>query len=351
MKLCVPATAGRGICPERHYSDCVLCGTWQAVDSRRIGTVYFHTPEEPILYPTVLGAIHLYTAEEPILYPSVLAAVSTIGSDATCFLNVHLNSVEPATRSASCELSKDAESSLASSAATAADILSSTEQDHGDLDSLVPSSIADAVDSMVLDLTDDAVLHYDVATAFAVDAVVDELVGQAVYDAETAHRDMLHTGEAERAVDIVVDELISNTVADLEVAQAQPAGALFVHLASKAVADGMAAQPLTTTEPAHQGIIHAREAARAVDSVLDELVNSTVAGVEAAQAQEAGAVLGHLDSKAVLDAAAAQPVAMEAGGQWQLSNAPKPGPAPFTAFDALLHLAQACPICYCVWPA
>ena len=148
--------------------------------------------------------------------------------------------------------------------------------------------MADIVDSVVLNV--DAVLHCDMAAAFAVDAVLDELVGQAVQDAETADRDMAHTRKAARAVDIVVDELVSNTVADVEVAQAQQAGAFLGHLGNKAVADVTAAQPVTA-EPAHCGMIHAREAARAVDPVLDQLVDTTVAGVEAAQAYDPAARL------------------------------------------------------------
>ena len=119
--------------------------------------------------------------------------------------------------------------------------------------------MADIVDSVVL--TAEGVPHYDVATTFAVDAVVDALVGQAVCDAEAAQRDMLH----------------------------------------------------------------AREADKAVDSVLAELVNSTVADVEAAPVDEAGALLGHLDSKAAVDVTAPQPAPVGADTQGQPSNAPQPG--------------------------
>ncbi|KAL3143103.1 hypothetical protein ABBQ38_003376 [Trebouxia sp. C0009 RCD-2024] len=218
-------------------------------------------------------------AETTILVPDALPAILP-HTHAPTFPQsvVQLESPE-SFQCPSFDLSGDASSAVLVSTATPADVVLITQEGNGYPESSLHSAV---VDSILLDLVDDAISYHELGTACAVDAVVNELVSDAVFDAEAACCAILHDRAAGMAVDSVLDDLITDTVAaGAEAAQAQIVPVVLQDPASTAVVAVTVAQPKTVVDL----VIN-----RAVDAQLEQLLSSVTADVLCAQMVESAAM-------------------------------------------------------------
>ncbi|KAL3143095.1 hypothetical protein ABBQ38_003368 [Trebouxia sp. C0009 RCD-2024] len=212
-------------------------------------------------------------------------AAFTSRADATILVPDALPAITPHTNASiffqcpSFDPSEDASSAVTVSTATPADVLLITQEDYGYSESSVHSAV---VHSILLDVVDDAIAYHDLELACAVDAVVDELVSNAVFDAVAACCAILHDRAAGMAVDSVLDDLITDTVAaGAEAAQAQVVPVVLQDPTSTAVVAVTVAQPKTVVDLVID---------RAVDAQLEELLSSVTADVLCAQMVESAAM-------------------------------------------------------------
>ncbi|KAL3138439.1 hypothetical protein ABBQ32_006231 [Trebouxia sp. C0010 RCD-2024] len=212
-------------------------------------------------------AVSTFTAETTILVPDALPAILSHGGASTFSQGVvHLQSPESAILCPSFDLSGDTSSAVSFSTATPADVVLITQEDHRHPDTSVHSAV---VNSTLLNVVADAISYHELETACAVDAVVDELVSNAVFDAEAACSAILHDRAAGMAVHSVLDDLLSDAVAaGVEAAQAQIAPTLLEDPASTAVVAVTAVQPETVVDLVID---------RAVDALPEQLLSSVTA--------------------------------------------------------------------------
>ena len=136
-------------------------------------------------------------------------------------------------------------------------------------DSLVQPAAASAVDTLVEDLVENTCAFYNVVTSFAVDAVMEQLVSEAICDAQAANYAMQQSKEAARAVDSVFDDLISDVVADHAAAQVEMVDTVLDELISDAVHDSQATLAESLSDLNTQ--------TTAVDAVVEQVISSVVA--------------------------------------------------------------------------
>ena len=221
-----------------------------------------------------------------ILVPSALTADYNLGNNSTCSHGVlHLSSIEMvplASLHPTCTSSQDGPApSVTASTSTpngaAASYLCSqadshqlmSEPGHDSTDTLVQTAAASAVDTLVDDLLEDVLSFHNSSTAYAVDAVVEQLVSEAICDAQTADYAMKQSQEPAKAVDSVLDSLVTDVVSNDAAAQVEVVDAVLDELISNAVGDVQAALVESLSDLKTQ--------TTAVDTVFERVISSVVA--------------------------------------------------------------------------
>lgn len=212
-------------------------------------------------------------ADGAILVPTELAATPTTSTHhTTCsqgMLHVHRTELIPLRPS----FSEDPPSLVTASAAASngvflrsegngQQVVSHLDYDHPD--SLVQTATAGTIESIVDDLVEDALLYHDIATDCVVDAVMEQLISEAICDTEAVNHAMNQRREAAVAVDSILDQLVNDAVADEEAAQIEVVDIVLDDLVSKAVLDVDAAQAELLSD---------FKLSQAVDTVLQQVIS------------------------------------------------------------------------------
>ena len=227
-------------------------------------------------------------ADGAILVPTGLAAMPSANNHHTCsqgVLHVHRTDLTPL-----CPSSSDDPASLGTASAAPSDgVLQGsqadgqqviTQPDHGrqagsQTMTAMQAAAAGTVDSIVADLVEDALSYYNMATDCAADAVVEQLVSEAICDTEAANYAMNHRRAAAMAVDSILDQLVSHAAADDEAAQIEVVDTVLDDLVSKAVVD---------VEAAQAELLFDIKQSQAVDAVLEQIISNVSQEVRAESA-------------------------------------------------------------------